>query len=366
MADPRIEKLADILVNYSTAVQPKQLVWIKAQVAGMPLVKAVLKKVVQAGGYPVVQLDSDELQEIFLREGNEDQLARPNYFEDHLFPRADAMIAIRAPENTRTNSRIDPAKQALAQKARHPGVQTYMQRAADGVFNWVVTQFPCQSFAQDSEMSLSDYEDFVYGATFADQDDPVAAWRTVDAEQARLVEFLAGKKHMTVKGSDIDMTLSIEGRPFINCSGKNNMPDGEIFTAPVEDSVNGWVRFTYPAVREGKEVHGVELKFEGGRVTTASAKKNEEYLFTMLDSDAGARTLGEFAIGTNYRIQQFSKQILFDEKIGGTLHMALGAGYPDSGSKNHSGLHWDMICDMHDSEIHVDGDLLYRNGQFVV
>jgi aminopeptidase len=313
-----------------------------------------------------VQLDSDELQAIFLREANEDQLTQPNYFENDLFHHADVLISIRAPENTRTLASIDPAKQSLAHKARHPGVQTYMRRAAEGVFKWVVTQFPCRAFAQDSEMSLSEYEDFVYAATFADQADPLAAWLAMEQEQARLVDFLAGKQQLTIRGADIEMTLSIAGRPFINCCGKNNMPDGEIFTAPVEDSVNGWVRFTYPAVREGKEVHGIELRFEDGRVTQATAKKNEEYLLTMLNSDEGARTIGEFAIATNHLIQRFSKQILYDEKIGGTLHMALGAGYPESGSKNHSALHWDMICDMHQSEILADGELLYRNGQFVV
>jgi aminopeptidase len=216
-------------------------------------------------------------------------------------------------------------------------------------------------------MSVSEYEDFVYAATFADQADPVARWHAVHDRQQELVEWLAGKNDVQVKGPNIDLTLSISGRTFVNSDGKHNMPSGEIFTGPVEDSVNGWVRFSYPAIRDGREVEGVELEFKDGKVVRASAEKNEDYLIRQLDTDAGARFLGEFAVGTNYQIQRFTKSILFDEKIGGTVHMAVGAGYPETGSKNKSSVHWDFICDMReDSEIIVDGELFYRNGQFQI
>jgi aminopeptidase len=216
-------------------------------------------------------------------------------------------------------------------------------------------------------MSLRDYEDFVYAATFADQDDPVACWRGIHDTQQRLVEWLRGKKDVRVRGPNIDMTLSIEGRAFVNSDGHRNMPSGEIFTGPVEESANGWVKFTYPAIRAGYEVQGVEFEFKDGRVAQARARKNEAYLLSQLDSDAGARYLGEFALGTNYGIQRFTKSILYDEKIGGTLHMAVGRGYPETGSKNRSSVHWDFICDMRqDSEIWVDGELLYKNGVFQI
>jgi aminopeptidase len=216
-------------------------------------------------------------------------------------------------------------------------------------------------------MSLRDYEDFVYAATFADQPDPVQSWRTVHDRQQQLVDWLRGKERVEVRGPNIDLQLSIAGRTFINSDGKRNMPSGEIFTGPVEDSANGWVRFTYPAIRGGREVEGVEFELRDGKVVQARATKNEEYLLSQLDSDEGSRYLGEFAIGTNYQIQRFTKSILFDEKIGGTIHMAVGAGYPETGSRNRSSVHWDFICDMrHDSEIRVDGELIYRDGQFLI
>ena len=216
-------------------------------------------------------------------------------------------------------------------------------------------------------MSLEEFEDYVYGTTFADEEDPIARWLEIHEQQQRLVDWLKGKKRVEVKGPNVNMTLSIEDRIFVNSDGKNNMPSGEIFTGPVEDSAKGWVRFTYPAVNAGREVEGIELQFEDGKVVKASAKKNDAYLNTMLETDPGARFLGEFAIGTNKKINRFIKNILFDEKIGGTIHMAVGAGYPETGSKNRSSIHWDMICDMKDGgEITVDGELFYRSGEFMI
>jgi aminopeptidase len=201
---------------------------------------------------------------------------------------------------------------------------------------------------------------------FCDKDDPVAEWSKVRAVQDEKIAWLKGKKHVKLQGPHIDLQLSIEGRTFINACGARNMPDGEIFTGPVENSVNGWVRFSYPSIVAGRAVEGIELKFQEGKVVEASSKTNQDLLYAQLDADANSRYLGEFAIGTNFGIQQFTGNILFDEKIGGTVHMAIGAGYPDTGSVNRSAVHWDMICDMrHDSEMHVDGELFYKNGAFV-
>ena len=216
-------------------------------------------------------------------------------------------------------------------------------------------------------MSLEDYEDFVYGACFCDAQDPAAEWRKLSVMQQDKVDYLVGKDRVKLHGPNIDLELSVAGRAFVNSDGKRNMPSGEIFTGPVEDSVNGWVRFSYPAIVGGRAVSGIELRFVDGKVTDASAEMNEELLHAQLETDAGARYLGEFAIGTNFGIDRFTGMILYDEKIGGTVHMAIGMGYPETGSLNKSAVHWDMICDMrHDSEIRVDGELFYRNGQFVV
>jgi aminopeptidase len=367
MTDARMVKLAEILVQYSTAVRPGEWVLVRGHVLALPLVNEVVRQVLRAGGNPTVQLSSDDLDEIILREASDEQLRWISPATRLAEEQIDVSISLRAAQNTRALTGVDPRKQQVQQAARRDSARLNMQRAAEGSLRWVLTQYPCQAYAQDADMSLSDYEDFVYGATFADQPDPVACWQDIHNQQQRLVDWLKGKQQVVVRGPSIDLRLSIADRTFINSDGKRNMPSGEIFTGPVEDSVQGWVHFTYPAIRGGREVEGVELEFVDGKVVQARAKKNQDYLLSQLDSDAGARYLGEFAIGTNTGIQRFTKSILFDEKIGGTLHMAVGAGYPETGSVNHSSVHWDFICDMRkDSEILVDGELFYRNGEFQV
>jgi aminopeptidase len=354
MSDPNVEKLAKILVNYSTEVKPGDWVLVRGHVAAMPLIEETVRQVVRAGGNPTIQIDSDELSEIVLREANEEQLGWVSPLDAVMAEQADVRIGIHAATNTRALNGIEPKRQQLYQSARRKFSRTYLERSAAGNHRWVLTNYPCAAFAQEADMSLADYEKFVYAATYADQPDPVAAWQAIHDTQQHLVEWLRGKEQVVVRGPNIDLRLSIAGRTFIN-------------SGPVEESVNGWIRFTYPALRGGREVDGVEFFFEDGRVARATAAKNEEYLISQLESDAGARYLGEFAIGTNYQIQRFTKSILYDEKIGGTLHVAVGSGYPETGSRNQSAVHWDFICDMRqESEILVDGELFYRNGQFVV
>ncbi len=367
MIDPRLTKLADILVNYSIGVKPGDWVWVRGSTLAEPLVTETTRLVLEAGGNPSITLSADALDETILRTSSDTQLEWVSPVETKLFAEVDALIAIRAVENTRTLTGTDPHKQRVQQNARRGLTETYMRRSAEGSLRWVTTQYPCPAYAQEADMSLADYANFVFAATFADQPDPVARWQEIHAMQQRLVDWLEGKSRVTLKGPHADLSLSIQGRVFINSDGKKNMPSGEIFTGPVEDSANGWVNFTYPAIRGGREVEGVRLEFKDGKVVAARASKNEEYLVSQLDSDSGARYLGEFAIGTNYGINRFTKSILFDEKIGGTFHMAVGAGYPETGSVNKSSVHWDFICDMRtDSEIRVDGELFYQNGQFVV
>jgi aminopeptidase len=369
MTDPRLSNLAKTLVNYSVAVKPADWVLINTTITALPLAKEVLKYVLRAGGNPTISLDNreDDFGRVVISEASDAQLDWVSPTDKMLYDHVDVLISLLGQENTRAMTGIDAQKVRRRMVARRELIQTYMQRTAEGKLRWTLTNFPCQAYAQDADMSLSDYEDFVYAATYSDQPDPVQAWQKVRSDQQRLADWLQGKKQVVVRGPNADLKLSVAGRKFINCAGDKNMPDGEIFTGPVEDSANGWVRFTYPAIHRGTEVERVELQFKDGKVVKASAQKNEAYLLAMLDTDPGARFLGEFAIGTNYAIQRFTKSILYDEKIGGSFHMAVGAGYPETGSVNQSTIHWDFICDMRDnSEILVDGELLYKNGQFVI
>ncbi len=367
MTDPRVLRLARLLTNYCVSVQPGDRVLILGSYPAMPLVKETYRQVLRAGGQPMVQMQDDEFQEILYNEASDEQLQfvpEPVKLASETF---ECRINIRGASNTRLLSNVEPQKQRLRQLAFKDLMEIFMQRSAAGQLRWTGTLYPTNAFAQEADMSLDDYEDFVYGACHADKDDPVAEWLKVSREQQRLVDWLKGKDKVRVQGPNADLSLSIAGRTFINSDGKCNMPSGEIFTGPVEDSVNGWVRFTYPAIVAGREIAGIELTFEDGKVVKATAAKNEPFLLSALDSDEGARYLGEFAVGTNYGIDRFTKNILYDEKIGGTIHMAVGAGYPETGSKNKSAVHWDMICDMRDgSQLWVDDELFYENGHFKV
>ncbi len=367
MADVRTERLAELLVNYCTSVQSGDWVLVAGDVTALPLIDEVVKQVARAGGNPTINLTSDSTSEMLLRHATEEQLRWVTPYDKMMAETVDVRIVVRGASNTRAFTGIDPQRIRLHQQAVRKYQSTYMQRSAAGTHRWVGTLFPCPAYAQEADMSLREYEDFVYSATYADQPDPVACWQQIHDMQARLIDWLAGRSDVEVRGPNVDLKLSIAERTWINSDGKRNMPSGEIFTGPVEDSVNGWVRFSYPAIRDGLAVEGVEFEFEAGKVVTARAEKNEAYLLDQLDTDAGARYLGEFAVGTNYQIQRFTKSILYDEKIGGTMHMAVGAGYPETGSKNQSAIHWDFICDMrHESEILVDGELFYKDGQFQI
>lgn len=367
MMDVRIQRLANVLVNYSTTVQPGEWVGILGDVAALPALRAVFDAVLRAGGNPSVMLSDDYMMRSFLRDANDDQVAWLDPSQTLYYDQADVYIRVSAPSNTRALTSIPGARMQQVQAARRSWLDTRLTRAAEGHFKWVGTLFPTEAGAQEANMSLEDYEAFVYGATFCDQEDSIAEWQKLSAMQQKKVDWLVGKKHVKCQGPNVDLELSIDGRSFVNSDGHKNMPSGEIFTGPVEDSVNGWIRYSYPSIVGGRAVKGIELRFDNGRVVEAHAEENDELLQAQLDTDAGSRYLGEFAIGTNFGINRFTGSILFDEKIGGTIHTAIGTGYPETGSKNRSAVHWDMICDMRkDSTIHVDGELFYKNGEFVI
>jgi aminopeptidase len=366
MQDPRIDKLADVLVRYSVALKKNDLVLIQSPPVGEPLAAALYGAAIRAGAHPHVRMAPPELSELLLKHGSDEQLDFVSPLTMHDIEKIDAHIGVWADTNTRALTHIDPARQARLSAARKPIMKRFSERAATGQLHWTGTGFPTQASAQDAEMSLTEYEDFVFGAGMLHLDDPVSAWREVAQRQQQAVDLLNGQKTLRLEAANgTDLTMSLDGRKWVNCCGKENFPDGEIFTGPVEDSLNGWIVFSFPTVHHGRSCEGVRLRFEKGRVVEACADKGEEFLIKMLDQDDGARAAGEFAIGCNYHITQFTRNTLFDEKIGGTVHLAVGEGFPETGSKNTSGLHWDMVCDLRPGgRITADGQTIYENGKF--
>jgi aminopeptidase len=367
MADPRVETVAKILVDYSVGVQPNQLVWITSGAEAAPLILAVYQKVLERGAHPFLQVELGEAEELFYAFANNAQLDYMPPFMMEIVEQIDANIGIWTDVNTKQLTNADPTKQSRRAVARRPFSDRLLERAAKKELRWTGTLYPSQAFAQDAEMSLREFEDFVYRACLVDEPDPIKSWKKISKEQQRVTNWLKKARRIHVIGQDTDLKLDVKGRKWINCDGHENFPDGEIFTGPIEDSVNGHIRYSYPACYFGREVEDVRLQFKDGKVVKATAAKNEEFLLKMLKSDKGARYVGEFALGTNYAIQRFTKNILFDEKIGGTIHLALGKGYPESGSKNKSAIHWDMVCDLRKGgEVRVDGTLFLKDGKVAV
>lgn len=366
MVDPRVTKMAAILVDHSTYIKEGDRVAIEATTAAAPLVGALYARILERGGHPHLILDLPDQEEILFQYASDAQLGFTPTFRKLAYDEFESRIRIHSLTNTRALSSVDPSRQRKHQAAHSSILATQMRRGADKSFKWVTTLYPTEGYAMEAEMSQKQFEDFVFNAVHANQEDPIAFWNETKVKQQKMVDLIQGHDKVTLKGPNVDLELSVKGRTFVNCYGINNMPDGELFTGPVEDSLNGWVRYTYPAIINGVMVEGVELKFTDGKVTKATASKNETFLNEMINSDAGARYVGEFAIGTNYDIDHFSHNILFDEKLGGTFHMALGAGYPETGSKNKSIIHWDMICGLEDSEITADDEVIYKNRAFLI
>ena len=367
MADPRVETVAKILVDYSVGVRPKQLVRISGGPAGAPLILAVYQKVLERGAHPFLQVEPEEAEELFYTYAGDAQLDYVPPFMRDVIEQIDAGIGIWTDVNTKQLTNADPAKQSRRAVAMRPLRDRFLERAAKKEARWTGTLYPTQAFAQDAEMSLREFEDFVYKACLVHEPDPIKAWKKISKEQQRVTNWLNKARQIHVVGPDTDLRLKVGGRTWVNCDGHENFPDGEIFTGPIEDSVNGHIRYTYPACLHGREVEDVRLQFKDGKVTKATAAKNEEFLLQMLKADKGARYVGEFAFGTNSGIQRFTKNILFDEKIGGTIHLALGTGYPESGSKNKSAIHWDMVCDLRKGgEVRIDRTLFLKDGKILI
>lgn len=367
MRDQRADALAQILVRYSTQVQQGDVCVIQSTTSAEVLVQAIYEEVLRAGGLPFMQLTTDGALAAFFELASDDQLDWVAPPAEWAATTADVRIAVMADENPRALSQVDPKKQARTQRARRSMLETAMKRAAEGEHRWALTLFPTHAYAAEAGMSLGDYEDFYYAACLATDGEPVTAWQRQSDQVKRLTEWAQGREEVRITAPGTDITLGVAGRTWIACAGEHNMPDGEFFTGPVEDSVNGEISFSFPASYGGREVAGVHFKFVDGKVVDASAERGEAFLFEMLDTDEGSRILGELGIGTNYGITTGTKEILLDEKIGGTVHMAIGMSYPETGGVNSSAVHWDMVCDLRQGgAITVDGVELQRDGKFLV
>jgi aminopeptidase len=367
MSDFRLQRMAKVLVHYSLGIKKGDRLGIMTGPNATPLVREVVREAVIAGAYPETFVELPGVREIFLNEGSDEQLSYIPASQRLLFEEYETMLSLLAQDNTKALNGIDPTRMALVQQARRDLMHTYMQRSENGSLRWSIAMFPTNAYAQDAEMSLSDFEDFIYRACFLNDGDPVAGWQELSRQQERYVQWLKGRRSIHLRGQDTDLTFSVDGRTFINDDGHYNFPGGEFFTGPIEDSANGYIRYSFPASFAGRSVEDVRLRFENGIVVEAQAANGQDYLDKMLSLDEGARRIGEFAFGNNRNVDRCTKNVLFDEKMGGTVHLALGASIPETGGVNQSALHWDMVCDLRNgSEIRVDGELFSKNGEFVI
>lgn len=356
MADPRITKLASILVHHSIEVKKGDVVLISSSTElAKPLVLEVYKEVVKAGGHPLTSIGFEETTNIFYKYASKEQIR--NFPAIRMFEakKIDCVVTIRAAANKKALSNVDPLLISERSKVLRPISEEIVNNK-----RWILCNYPTNGLAQEADMSLEEYEDFVYNATNID-------WNKVKKEEMKLKKVLDRASEVRLVGEETDLTISIKGRKAIPCYGERNMPDGEVFLSPVEDSADGHIYYEMPAIYQGREVTGIRLRFKAGKVVDASADKNEKFLIAMLDTDKGARFLGELGIGVNYGIQKCTKDILFDEKIGGTVHLAVGRSYEEAGGKNISAIHWDMIKDLRKGgAIYLDGKAIQKNGRFLI
>jgi aminopeptidase len=359
------ERWAKVLVEYSTGVRPGDQVCIQGGVAAEPLLRAIYREVIGAGGKPILLPEFTDWLGDLLELANDDQIAYISPIESFARQQADVLIRVSAETNGRLPSTVPAERSAQFRASRRSLSQAMVERAASGDLRWSLTMFPTDAYAQDADMATREFADMLTRMCFLDKPDPVAEWTQLHDRQQTLIDWLTPSKELRITGPDTDLRMSIEGRTWNNSDGKRNFPSGEIFTGPVEDSVDGHIRFTFPVVTGGREISDVRLRFDRGKVVEASAGKHEDVLIAALDTDDGARYLGEIAFGTNFGLDRFTKKILLDEKIGGTIHMALGNGYPDTGSRNKSAIHWDLICDIRQGgRVTIDGEDFLVDGRY--
>lgn len=366
MSDPRIKKLAQVMVHYSLGIKRGQKVYLQTTPIAQEFNLAFYEEAIRAGANVSVLMELPGSDEALLKFGSNQQLDFVSPVRKLVHETYDARMVVEAELNTHELAGVDPKRIARYRKAHASLFTTMLKRIASKELKWCLTVIPTNAAAQDANMSLRDYTEFVFEAGMLNAKDPVALWKAEARKQQKLINWLRNRDKVVMKGENIDLTLSIKGRKFLPSAGDQNFPDGEIFTSPVENSANGWVRFSYPSIFDGQEIDDIQLWFENGKVVKETAKRNTALLTAQLNTDKGARLIGEWGIGTNYKIKRFTKNMLFDEKLGGTIHLAMGLGFEEAGGRNQSGLHWDMLCNMEKSEILVDGKLFYKNGKPVI
>lgn len=367
MSSSSFDRWANVLVDYATGVGPEDNVAIAGGVAAEPLLRAIYRAVLRKGANAILMPTFTEARSDLLANASDAQLAFVSPLEQWANEEATVSITVMASTNTRALSSIDPARETVLTRSRTALREAASHRAARGELRWSLTIFPTAAYAQDAEMATDEFATFLEAACMLDRPDPVAAWQELSARQAAMIAWLSPRSEIHITAPGTDLRMNVEERTWINSDGKRNFPSGEVFTGPIEDSAEGHVHFTYPVVTQGREVSDIRLRFEAGLVVDASASKNEAFLLETLDTDPGARRLGEIAFGTNNGVSRFTRNILLDEKMGGTMHMALGSGYPETGSSNRSGIHWDMICDARSGgRATVDGDVFLQDGAYQV
>jgi aminopeptidase len=365
MRDPRIDRLAELIVDYSLGLQEGKILRIDALSVAAPLALELYRAALAVGAHPYANISVPDLVETMLAAGSEEQLTHISPIAWEEVERLDALVTVWSEVNTRALSGVDPARQTAYIASQRKLANRRWERIFRGETTWCGTLFPTNAHAQEAEMSLEDYEDFVFTACHVHEQEPAAHWSAVSTELAARAAELGTVRDLRIVGPDTDLRVGVAGRTWLAADGRYNMPDGEVFTSPVETETEGVIRFTFPALYHGREVQDIHLRFEEGRVLKGEASRGDDYLASLLDMDAGARIVGEVAFGLNYEIDRFTRNILFDEKIGGTIHLALGSGFQQAGGRNTSGLHWDMICDLRDEgEVYADGEVIWRNGRF--
>lgn len=362
------EKLAKLVVHYAVNVQQGDKVQIRGAANAEELLREIYRETIKAGGHVIrTNIEFPGLREIFFKHATEDQINYVDEIEFEFTKKVTKAIFVYSSYNTRALTNVDPKLITMQLAAQKELSEIFAKRAAAGELDWNLCPFPNLSMAQEASMGIEEYKEFIYKALALDRPDPVEHWKKMEAEHDAIIKILDKGKEFRIIGEDTDLTLGIAGRKWINCCGHLNLPDGEVFTAPIEDAVNGTIRFTYPGIYLGREVENIWLKFKDGQVIDFDAAKGKDVLEKVLELE-NAKILGELAVGTNYGIQKFTKNMLFDEKLGGTVHLALGSGYPESGSKNVSPIHWDILKDMKskDSKILLDGEEIYKAGKWLI
>ena len=362
MIHPLHKKWAKLLVHYCCEVKAGDVVPLHIDLDAKEMARALFREVFSAGATPVLHMTYPEQKADLLELAPDSFYKAEAKLEMFEIQNSNAWIYVRAPRNTKGLQTADKTKLSLLQQKMRP-VNT--QRVNHT--NWVLSLYPTEGAAQDAGMSTDDYEKFVYSAMYLFDDDPVAKWNELHDFQATLIERLAQANEVHIQAEGTDLKLRTKGRTWLNSDGHRNMPSGEVFTGPLEDSATGHIHYTVPSNVSGVDVEGIRLEFKDGKIIKAKADKGDDLLQAQLDTDEGARFLGELGIGTNYQIQTPTKSILFDEKIGGTVHLAAGNSYESTGGTNKSAIHWDMICDLRQGgTVHLDGELFQENGEFKV